>query len=168
LNPNSPLAHMHYGRYLLLVPHRMDDAIQSCQRAYDLDPAVPAELDDLVGILFFARKYTAAINEAAQELEDNSPLLAVAYAELGRRDEALAVAGRAEATTKSPTLLAQTASAYALAGDKRRAYALLEKVLAQGNQQYVCGMNVAAVYSMLGDKDQAMTWLEKAYRDRSV
>jgi len=117
LNPNSALAHMHYGRYLLLVPHRTDDAIQSCQRAYNLDPAVPAELDDLVGILFFARKYTEAINEAAKELEDNSPLLALAYAGLGRRDEALAVAERTEATTNSPTALAQTASAYALAGD---------------------------------------------------
>lgn len=168
LNPSSPLAHMHYGRYLLLVPHRTDEAIQSCQQAYDLDPAVPAELDDLVGILFFARKYTAAIDEAAKELEDNSPLLALAYAELGRRDEALTVAGRAEATIKNPTLLAQTASAYAVAGDKRRAYALLVKVLAQANRRYVCGMNVAAVYSTLGDKDQAMAWLEKAYRDRSV
>jgi TolB-like protein/DNA-binding winged helix-turn-helix (wHTH) protein/Flp pilus assembly protein TadD len=168
LNPNSPLAHMHYGRYLLLVPHQVDEAIQNCQRAYDLDPAVPAELDDLVGILFFARKYTAAINEAAKELEDNSPLLATAYAELGRRDEALAIAGRAEASTKIPTLLAQTASAYALAGDKKRAYALLEKVLVLADQHYVCGMNVAAVYSTLGDKDRAMAWLEKAYRDRSV
>ena len=168
LNPNSALAHMHYGRYLLLVPHRIDDAIQSCQRAYDLDPAVPTELDDFVGILFFARKYTTAINEAAKELEDNSPLLAVAYAELGRRDEALAVAGRTEATTKNPTMLAQAASAYALAGDRQRAYALLKKIVAQANQNYVCGMNVAAVYSTLGDKDQAMAWLEKAYRDRSV
>ena len=168
LNPSSPLAHMHYGRYLLLVPHRTDDAIQSCQQAYDLDPAVPAELDDFVGILFFARRYTAAIDEAAKELEDNSPLLALAYAELGRRDEALAVARRAEATIKNPTLLAQTASAYAVAGDKRRAYALLGKVLAQANRRYVCGMNVAAVYSTLGDKDQTMAWLEKAYRDRSV
>jgi tetratricopeptide (TPR) repeat protein len=168
LNPNSPLAHMHYGRYLLLVPHRVDDAIQSCQRAYDLDPAVPTELDDMVGILFFARRYSEAIKEAAKELEDNSPLLALSYAELGRRDEALAVASRAEASTKVPTLLAQTAAAYALAGDKRRAHALLETVLVQANQNYVCGMNVAAVYSLLGDKDQAMTWLEKAYRDRSV
>ena len=92
----------------------------------------------------------------------------MAYAGLSRRDEALAVAERTEATTNSPTALAQTASAYALAGDKRRAYALLERVLAQAKQHYVCGMNVAAVYSMLGDKDQAMAWLEKAYRDRSV
>ncbi|HEU5234191.1 MAG TPA: winged helix-turn-helix domain-containing protein [Terriglobales bacterium] len=168
LNPNSSLAHMHYGRYLLFVPHRTDEAIQNCQRAYDLDPAVPAELDDFVGILYFARRYTDAINEAAKELEDNSPLLAMSYAELGHREQAQAVAARVEASTKNPTMLAQAAAAYAVAGNKKRAYALLEEIVAQANQNYVCGMNVAAVYSTLGDKDQAMAWLEKAYRDRSV
>lgn len=65
-------------------------------------------------------------------------------------------------------MLAQAAAAYAVAGNKKRAYALLEEIVAQANQNYVCGMNVAAVYSTLGDKDQAMAWLEKAYRDRSV
>lgn len=168
LNPNSSLAHMHYARYLLLVPHRIDEAIQNCQRAYELDPAVPAELDDFVGILYFARKYPEAIQEAAKELEDNSPLLAMSYAELGRREEAQAVAARVEASTKSPTMLAQAAAAYAVAGNRKRAYALLENIVPQANQNYVCGMNVAGVYSTLGDKDRAMAWLERAYRDRSV
>ena len=168
LNPNSPLAHVDYARYLLLVPHRVDEAIQTCRRAYDLDPAVPAEHDDLVGFLFFARAYQAAIDEAAKELEDNSPFLALAYAELGRRDEALAVARRAEASAKVPSTVAQTASAYALAGDEQRARVLLGQLVAQANQRYLCGMNVAAVYSVLGDKGDAMAWLQKGYRDRSV
>lgn len=168
LNPNSPLAHMHYARYLLIVPHRSDQAIQHCRQAYDLDPAVPAEFDDLVGMLFFARAYQAAVDEAAKELEDNSPLLALSYAELGRRDEALAVAARAEASSQLPTVVAQIASAYAMAGDRGKAQRLLRQVSAQADQHYVCGMNVAAVYSVLGDKDNAMAWLERGYRDRSV
>jgi len=73
-----------------------------------------------------------------------------------------------EASTKNPTLLAQAAAAYAVAGNRKRAYELLAKIVAQANQNYVCGMNVAAVYSTLGDKNQAMVWLERAYRDRSV
>jgi tetratricopeptide (TPR) repeat protein len=92
----------------------------------------------------------------------------MSYAELGRREEAQAIARRVEASTKNPTLLAQTAAAYAVAGNKKRAYALLTKIVAQANQNYVCGMNVAGVYSTLGDRDQAMAWLERAYRDRSV
>jgi TolB-like protein/DNA-binding winged helix-turn-helix (wHTH) protein/Tfp pilus assembly protein PilF len=168
LNPNSPLAHAHYARYLLLVPHRVDEAIQNCRWAYELNPAVPAQFDDLVGFLFFARAYQAAIDEASKELEDNSPFLALAYAELGRRDQALAVAARAEAAARIPMTVAQTASAYAMGGDKQKAQMLLGQLLTQANQHYLCGMNMAAVYSVLGDKDDAMTWLEKGYRDRSV
>lgn len=168
LNPSSPLAHTHYGRYMLLVPHRTDEAVENFQQAYNLDPAVPEEFDDLVGLLFFARRYQAAINEASKELEDNSPFLALSYAELGRRDEALAVAQRAAASASVPSEMAQAASAYALAGDKQKANSLLAQIIAQANERYLCGMNVAAVYSTLGDKDRAMTWLEKGYRDRSV
>lgn len=168
LNPNSPLAHFHYARYLLLVPHRVDEAIQNCRRAYDLDPVVPAEHDDLVAFLYFARAYQAAIDEAGKELENNSPFLALAYAELGRQEEALAVADRAAASARVPSEVAQAASAYALAGNKQRARVLLRQLIAQANQRYLCGMNVGAVYSVLGDKDNAMAWLEKGYRDRSV
>lgn len=168
LNPNSPLAHVDYARYLLLVPHRVDEAIQNCRRAYDLDPAVPAEHDDLVGFLFFARAYQAAIDEAKKELEDDSPFLALAYAELGRQQEALTVADRAAASARVPSNMAQAASAFALAGDKQRARVLLAQLIAQAKQHYLCGMNVGAVYSVLGDKDNAMAWLEKGYRDRSV
>lgn len=168
LNPNSPLAHLHYASYLLLVPHRVDEAILDCRRAYDLDPVVPAEHDDLVGFLFFARAYQAAIDEAAKELENNSPFLALSYAELGRQKDALAVADRAATSARVPSQVAQTASAYALAGDKQRARALLRQLIAQAKQRYLCGMNVGAVYSVLGDKDNAMASLEKGYRDRSV
>ena len=168
LNPNSPLAHVDYARYLLLVPHRVDEAIQNCRQAYELDPMVPAEHDDLVGFLFFSRAYQAAIDEAKKELEDDSPFLALAYAELGRQAEAHAAADRAAASAKVPSQVAQTASAYALAGDKQRARVLLRQLLEQAKKRYLCGMNVGAVYSVLGDKDNAMAWLEKGYRDRSV
>lgn len=167
LNPNSPLAHEQYATYLLLVPHRVDEAIQNAQRGYELDPAEP-QVGDPVEFFFYARRYQAAINEAAKELEENSPFLALAYAEMGRRDEALAVAQRAAASARVPSQVAQTASAYALAGDKEKARALLRQLIAQAKGRYLCGKNVAAVYSVLGDKDDAMVWLEKAYRDRST
>jgi hypothetical protein len=64
-------------------------------------------------------------------------------------------------------VLAQIASAYALAGNKNKATALLTSIEAQVRQRYVCGFNVSRVYASLGEKEQAFTWLEKAYRDRS-
>jgi hypothetical protein len=64
-------------------------------------------------------------------------------------------------------VLAQIASAYALAGNKNKATALLTSIETQVRQRYVCGFNVSCVYASLGEKEQAFTWLEKAYRDRS-
>lgn len=104
----------------------------------------------------------------AKELEDDSRFLALAYAELGRQKEALAVANRAAASARVPSQVAQAASAFALAGDKQRVRVLLTQLIAQANQRYLCGMNVGTVYSVLGEKDNAMAWLEKGYRDRSV
>jgi tetratricopeptide (TPR) repeat protein len=167
LNPNSPLAHVQYAEYLLLVPHRMDEGIQEFQRAYALDPLVPSTHGDLVWFLFESRRYAESIEEASRELEDDSPFLALSYAELGRRDEAAAVADRAARTASLPVVLAQTASAYALAGRRDKAYALLDAVVKQAPNRYICGTNVACVYSALGDKEKALAWLEKAYRDRS-
>lgn len=87
---------------------------------------------------------------------------------MGRRDEALAVAQRAATSARVPSQVAQTASAYALAGDKEKARVLLRQLIGQAKGRYLCGKNVAAVYSVLGDKDDAMGWLEKAYRGRST
>jgi TolB-like protein/DNA-binding winged helix-turn-helix (wHTH) protein/tetratricopeptide (TPR) repeat protein len=167
LNPNSPLGHVQYAEYLLLVPHHVDEGIREFQRAYALDPLFPSAQGDLVWYLFESRRYTQSIDEAAKALENDSPFLALSYAELGRRDEALAVAERAATSTKIPVVLAQTASAYALAGQTSKAHVLLDQIVRQAQQGYICGFNVACVYSALGDKEHAFKWLEKAYLQRS-
>jgi len=52
------------------------------------------------------------IEEGANEMEDDSPFLARSYGELGRRDEALAVAGGAVKNTTVPVVMTQTARAF--------------------------------------------------------
>ena len=91
----------------------------------------------------------------------------MSYAELGRSEEAIAAADRAARTSQNPVILAQIASAYALAGNKNKARAMLGGLEAQVRQRYICGFNVACVYATLGEKEHAFSWLEKAYRDRS-
>lgn len=168
LNPNSAAVHAQYAEYLLLVPHRVDDGVREIRRAYDLDPLVPQGQGDLVWFLFESRRYAEAIEEAAKELRDDSPFLALSYAELGRRDEALVVADRAAKNANAPVHKAQTASAYALAGNTKRAHELLATIMKQAGKRYVCGVNMGAVYSVLGEKDQVFAWLERGYRDRST
>src|SRR5262249_18081453 len=69
--------------------------------------------------------------------------------------------------TQSPATLAQIAAAYALAGRKDRARAMIPGIEGQARQRYVCGFNVACLYSALGEKERAFAWLARAYRDRS-
>jgi TolB-like protein/DNA-binding winged helix-turn-helix (wHTH) protein/Flp pilus assembly protein TadD len=166
LNPSSPRAHAGYAEYLLFVNHRTDEGLQELQRAYVLDPLLPLSHGDRAWLLFLARRYKESI-EAAQRVGHDDHILALSYAELGQSEQALAAADRAVKSTQNPVILSQVAAAYALAGRKDKARAMINGIEGQARQRYVCGFSVACLYSVLGDKDQAFAWLEKAHRDRS-
>lgn len=166
LNPSLARAHAGYAEYLLFTVGRAGEAIQELQRAYALDPLLPAAHGDLAWFSFLARRYKESI-EAAQRVGHDDNVLALSYAELGRRDDALAAADRAVSFTRIPAIRSQIAAAYALAGRADKARAMLPGIEDQARERYVCGFNVACIYSVLGEKDQAFAWLEKAYRDRS-
>jgi TolB-like protein len=166
LNPSSPKAHAGYAEYLLFVAQRTDEGLQELHQAYALDPLLPSSHGDLAWLLFLSRRYPESI-EAAQRVGHDDHVLALSHAELGQREAALAAADRAVKATTSPVILSQVAAAYALAGRKDKARAMIGGIEGQARERYVCGFNVACVYSVLGDKDQAFAWLEKAHRDRS-
>jgi len=167
LNPSLPLAHGGYSQYLLFVARRPDQSMQEMQLAYALDPLLPQAHGNQAWFLFLARRYKEAIEAAHKLGHDNDVSLALSYAELGQPEQALAAADRSAKSTKSPVTLAQAAAAYALAGRKDKARAMIPAIEGQARERYVCGFNVACLYSALGDKEQGLAWLEKAYRDRS-
>jgi len=117
LNPNSPRAHAGYAHYLLTLG-RTDEAIQELDRVQKIDPLFPQSHMGLPWLLFTSRRYQAAI-EAAQTNGDDR-VVALAYAELGRPQEALAAADRGVRSTPNPIILAQIASAYAIAGKQEK------------------------------------------------
>jgi tetratricopeptide (TPR) repeat protein len=90
-----------------------------------------------------------------------------ALQELGRHEEAIKIF---EATHRaagmslpdSPNL----AHAYAAAGDRARAEAMLPRVLEGWREDRVSPYSVANIYIALGDPDQAFAWLERAFQDR--
>jgi tetratricopeptide (TPR) repeat protein len=59
--------------------------------------------------------------------------------------------------------LAGLAYAYALAGHKDRAMALLDQLYAGHESGLIVPYRVAAVYVALGDEAQAFKWLDKSY-----
>jgi serine/threonine protein kinase/Flp pilus assembly protein TadD len=164
LNPNLPRAHAGYA-HLLLTLRRTDEAIQELHRGEALDPLMPESHVNLPYLLFNGRRYDEAIKAGQRGNDDR--VVALSYAELGQREEAIAAADRALKSARNPVILAQIASAYAMAGKRDTARTLLSGIEAQAEQRYVCGFNVACVYANLGDKEQAFAWLEKAYLARS-
>ncbi len=166
LNPSLPRAHAGYAEYLLMVARRSDEGLLELHRAYTLDPLLPMSHGDLAWFLFLARRYDESI-EATHRVSLDDPILALSYAELGQAEQAVAAADRAIRSTHNPVLLSKIAAAYALAGRKDRARAMIAGIEGQARQRYVCGFNVACLYSALGEKERAFAWLNKAYRDRS-
>jgi serine/threonine protein kinase/Flp pilus assembly protein TadD len=164
LNPNLPRAHVGYAQYLLSV-RRAEEASVQFDRADAIDPLQGQSHMGRPYLLFNARRYPEAIQAAKKSGDD--PVSAMSFAELGHREDALAAADRAVKTARHPVVLAQIASAYALAGNKTKAATMLAGIEAQARDRYVCGFNVACVYAAIGDKEEAFSWLEKAYRDRS-
>jgi TolB-like protein len=166
LNPSLPRAHAGYAEYLLFVPHQTDEGLQEFHRAYALDPLLPLSHGDLAWFLFLSRRYNEAI-EATHRVPHDDHILALSYAELGQPEQALAATDRAVKSTQNPVLLSQIAAAYALAGRKDKARAMIPGIEAQAQKRYVCGFNVACLYSALGEKDKAFAWLDKAFLARS-
>lgn len=164
LNPNLPRGHIGYAHYLLTL-RRTEEASEEFGRADAIDPFTGQSHINKPFLLFQARRYSESI-QAAKQLEDDR-VMAMSYGELGRGEEAIAAADRAVKKTQNPVFLAQIASAYALAGNKNKARAMLIGIEAQARERYICGFNVACVYATLGEGEPAFTWLEKAYRDRS-
>jgi tetratricopeptide (TPR) repeat protein len=164
LNPNLPRAHVGYAQYLLTT-RRAEEASVQFDRADAIDPLSGQSHMGRSYLLFNARRYPEAIQAAKKSGDD--PVIAMSFAELGHREDALAAADRAVKTARHPVALAQIASAYALAGNKDKARAMLSGIEAQARERYICGFNVACVYATLGEREPAFAWLEKAYRDRS-
>jgi len=166
LNPSLPRAHAGLAEYLLFVAKQTDEGIQELHRAYALDPLLPLSHGDQAWLLFVVGRYKESI-EAALRVGHDDNVLALSYAELGQREQALASADRSVESTKKPVILAQDAAAYALAGRQDKARAMLPGIEDQARERYVCGFNVACAYAVLGDKEKAFAWLDRAYLDRS-
>ncbi|HEY6389555.1 MAG TPA: tetratricopeptide repeat protein, partial [Candidatus Acidoferrum sp.] len=164
LNPNLAEAHENYATYLLDLGHA-DEAIQETDLIQRIDPLRTSALLGVPWMLFNARRYEKAIDAAKKVGDDRT--IALALAELGRPEEAVAAADQALKAVRSPVMVVQIASAYAIAGKNDKARSMLGQIEAMARERYICGFNVACVYAPLGDKEKAFAWLEKAYLARS-
>jgi tetratricopeptide (TPR) repeat protein len=123
---------------------------------------------ELALIHYFRREYDAAVDqyEKTLELDPNYYqarfLLALAYMQKGRLDEAVAELQKAaDISGRNPRVVAYLGYAYARASKRREAQNVLDELKARSANAYVSSYVFAIVYLGLGDRDRAFEWLEK-------
>jgi len=137
VDPVSPFVNMHHG-WTLSCDNRHEEAIAQYLNTLKLD----------------------------SKLWPLYQLLTYSYAELGKLDEAIAAGeeGR-KGTNNSPLPLPAMGYAYAMAGDRGNALAIIDELISREGE-FFWPSHVASIYAALGDLDTGFEWLEKAYSIR--
>lgn len=173
INPSLPEAQLGYAVYLATLG-QFDAALLRIQQAYLADPLAIDSRNDALWIYYFSGRMAETIQQAqkANELAPSAGLpyaiLAMANAQLGRRDETLRNAENAMRFANSPSVITAAASALAQVGERNQARQFLSKALAMSKERYVCRFLVAADYVELGEKQQALESLQQGYLQRST
>ncbi len=168
LNPNIPMAHYHYGWYLMAV-NKEAEAIAEFKKCVEIDPLDPTFPSNLAGFYIWIGRHEEAIPEAQSsfELDPNNIMglwaLGCAYAEMGMYSEAIETHKKGIAV--SPAFEHGLGVAYARAGQKEKALEVALK-LEKTNSKWYC-WGIAEIYATLGDKDKAIYWIEEAYNART-
>jgi serine/threonine protein kinase/tetratricopeptide (TPR) repeat protein len=172
LNPSYATGHRWYGQFLSGMG-RHDEAIAEATRALELDP-LSVIIHTAVGdVLFYGRRFDDAIVYYRKALEMD-PNFLVGHSDLARAlefsgnvDEAIAeyeaairLAGRSDA---DPSI--GLANAYAVAGRRDEAHAVLDEVQRWRSERYVSSWGLASIYARLDEDASALDWLERAYEE---
>jgi TolB-like protein/lipoprotein NlpI len=170
LNPNSDRAHQHYG-ILLFYLRRFDEARVQFNLAKQVNPlAIQIDLN-LIMLAEAERKYDDGIVLARKLLDENNNflghlLLGFLYADKKLYKESIAEGEKAAALVPNDgdTNIA-LANLYAQAGQRKKAQALLHKVIGSG--VFAPPFTVAAAYAVLEEREQMYAWLDKGVEQRS-
>ena len=172
LNPNNGEPYSLYS-YYFEVHSRFDEAIAMSRQAVMLDPNSALYNADLSSAYYFSGHFDDAITAWNKVIEIdpgfNAMFLVSAQAleRLGRHAEAIAECERAiKAGGKQPGFISALAFAYASSGDRVRARALTDELVAQWNRKYFPPTLVAIAFAGLGDKAKAIEWLDRAIESR--
>ena len=173
LNPNSAYAHHWYALLLSYLGRRIE-AIEHIQRAERLDPLAPQIAIEHSTVLYMAREYDRAVEQARKVLS-YEPGFANSHRVLGFE---LITGGRCEEgivrLRRSFELFGgeafsdlKLAWGYARCGRADEARLLLSQALEAKGRGYLEPNAVAHVFVALGDHEHALTWLERAVEERA-
>ena len=172
LNPSLVEAHLGYATHLSTLG-RFDDALAEDKVAVSLDPASPRARTAALLHTYLAHRFNQAIDQCRKVIE-LAPNLGTAHAILGlalsfegRFSEAISEIENGARLSGSPSHLAMVGYVYAKSGKRNEARKVVERLIEQSKQRYVCSFDVAGIFVGLGEPDGAFQWLDKAYNERS-
>jgi serine/threonine protein kinase/Tfp pilus assembly protein PilF len=169
MNPSLASAHRNYGGFLGNMG-RHDQALAEVTRARELDPLNPFATTIIGYRLFHARRYDEAIETLKPELNKGLALtptvIGYGYAAKGMYKDAIAAYGLAIERDDTPSNQIYLGAAYARAGDRQRAQAILKRL--ESGKSYVSPAELAVLYAALGEREQAFKSLEKGFAARDL
>jgi len=178
LNPDYSAALLRYA-WLLLARGRPADALARISRAQEIAEELDPHL--LVAIratraaaFYYARNFDAAVGEcrAALALDKHDFLLHYLLGCAQLRKGALRAGLTTFVEAKNawrdvPLVAAGVGIAQAIAGRKKHAVAILERLEAQRKQRYIPAIYIGILCAALRDYDRAFKWLERAFEERA-
>jgi tetratricopeptide (TPR) repeat protein len=173
LNPKLPAAY-HWYAWFLVQQGRLKEAAKRIAEAQKLAPDQVVIANNAGRIAYLSRDYPLAIQKHKHAIELSPEFrkahrdLALAYAETGKLDEALAELKRARGITDDGRDVNYVqAYAYARNGHSRQARELLGRLEPLADEKPLA-YEIAAIYAALGDKDHAFTWLRRAFDEHAA
>jgi TolB-like protein/DNA-binding winged helix-turn-helix (wHTH) protein len=170
LNPNNAAVHDGFCE-LLSEMGRLDEALNECQRAQELDP----NNDHLASILYKRGDYDHAIDLLQRSVDRHSDdgglhyLLFECYVikqddkdAIKELERALALYGLTDAAASVPRVFAASGFRAAMLQWAKEIESL------QAKKQFYMPVNLADAYAVLGDKDRAFYWLSQAIAHRDA
>lgn len=169
LDPNLAITHYRYAWGYLSPLGRHDEAIAEMKRAMELEPLSLIQGANYAGVLMYARKFDAALDQARKtyELDPNHvgarSWLGDTLNAKGMYAETLAMA---EKTLQEPNsaMLSHAAFAYAKTGQREKAEQIIARWKQAEKNRPVLNYWTAVIYGALGEKDKAFAELQTAYQ----
>jgi tetratricopeptide (TPR) repeat protein len=173
-DPRYPTAHHWYADFLA-GRNRLDESLTEMRRAQELDPLsriISAETGWVYNSLHRSAEADSEITKVLR-LDPNFSqalfVLGLIRIEQGRSREAIVAFRHA---LDSGGFNAHTAGAlvwaYAAAGKRDSATALLDTLSARSAHEYIPPFAFAVAYTGLGDRDKAFYWLDRGVKERDV
>jgi serine/threonine protein kinase/tetratricopeptide (TPR) repeat protein len=173
LRPSYADAHFSYSRFLAAAG-RFEEAFAEIARARELDPRSMLLKANTALLSYFQGRYDESLAELL-EVRKLDPKFSVAqwgiglvYEQKGKLPEAVAEIEKATTLSKSLNVQSSLGHAYAVAGQKAKAQAILDMLGERSKKGYVPSYYFALIHAGLGDEDRALDWLDRAYQERST